>query len=95
MSGRIYDHRPGIPICDKCGNYGYRTEETNFNGNYCPHCKNSGIFENYDEEHPLWKDWINNLESNYGKLILIPRFEEFSKLSKYKIKKNDKSNSRK
>jgi len=68
MSGRIYDDRKGIPICNDCGKYALRSDETNFNGAYCNNCKSTNI-DKFNEEHPIWIAWMNYHKSRQGKII--------------------------
>lgn len=71
MNGRIYDYKPGIPICKVCKSIVLRSEETNFNGIYCPTCKMSPEYGgvDYDLNHPIWIKWKEYIESCHGKLV--------------------------
>jgi hypothetical protein len=67
MSGRIYNSKNGIPICNHCGGIALTTKEMNFYGEYCPTCEKSVILEvTYDITHPIWIAWEKYLKEKQG-----------------------------
>ena len=79
MSGRWYDNRSGVPIC-KCGRYAKRSDETNFNGNYCDHCKTFFMADDFDINHPYWKAYDTYLNKHI--LMSFKTFKAFKKENK-------------
>lgn len=74
MSGRLYDI-PGIPVCEKCGGPCLTSGERNFNGPYCENCNLPASYLNYDDNHPVWIEyikWTKQLQlQNKDKLVNI------------------------
>jgi len=82
MSGRLYDFLEGVPICPECGGDALRSDERNFNGNYCPKCKKEVFCSESTTNHPTWIAWKNWKHENWKKDKFIDISYTYKKFKK-------------